>query len=516
MGEALTAGPRSRIQGVAGFWLVLIYPVVVAALYWGTVWSMVSIWQRSETYAHGYLIVPIALWLVWAKRDVLTAHKLHPVLWMQVLLIPGGAIWLLSYLVDVLVIQQLALVGILIVGIWSIVGHSIARIVVFPLGFLLLAVPMGEDLVTPMMEWTATSTVWLIKLTGIPVYREGLYFTLPSGNWSVVEACSGVRYLIASFTLGLLYAHLTYRSLGRQLLFVLASIAVPVAANTGRAYMIVMLGHLSDMTIATGVDHLIYGWVFFGLVMMLLFWIGSFWREDNELPAAGKSSIATSSNTGTRVRPVLAVVLGLIIAGFWPLFGQLIEPTPISQANINLQAPLAADNWSQESELQWDWRPVEAGANAELVAFYRRGDQTVALYLQQYLQQVQGAELVSGRSGQFVDETRSWRIAARKTIPAQLGAKQIAVDQLRVRNGGTQLLLWNWYRVGTHYTANAYMAKWYEALGAITFSRQDSARIILATTVFPGGNNQEILQSFITAHLPGVEASLDTTVHKSK
>ena len=70
---------------------------------------------------------------------------------------------------------------------------------------------MGEDLVPPMMDLTAATTVWLVKLTGIPVYREGLYFTLPSGDWSVVEACSGVRYLIASFTLGLLYAHLSYR-----------------------------------------------------------------------------------------------------------------------------------------------------------------------------------------------------------------------------------------------------------------------------------------------------------------
>ncbi len=47
-------------------------------------------------------------------------------------------------------------------------------------------------------------------------------------------------------------------------------------ANTLRAYIIVMLGHFSDMKVATGADHLIYGWVFFGLVMFLLFWIGGF------------------------------------------------------------------------------------------------------------------------------------------------------------------------------------------------------------------------------------------------
>ena len=51
---------------------------------------------------------------------------------------------------------------------------------------LFFAVPAGDVLVPAMMEFTAMSTVWLVKMTGIPVYREGLYFTLPSGHWSVV------------------------------------------------------------------------------------------------------------------------------------------------------------------------------------------------------------------------------------------------------------------------------------------------------------------------------------------
>ena len=117
-----------------------------------------------------------------------------------------------------------------------------------------------------------------------------MYFALPSGNWSVVDACSGVRYLIASFTLGVLYAYITYTSSVRRIMFVVASVIVPIVANLIRAYLIVMLGHWSDMTIATGVDHLIYGWVFFGFVMFLLFWIGSMWREREIVEAPTKNT----------------------------------------------------------------------------------------------------------------------------------------------------------------------------------------------------------------------------------
>ena len=114
----------------------------------------------------------------------------------------------------------------------------------------------------------------------MPVYREANHFVIPSGAWSVVEACSGIRYIIASVMIGTIYAALAYRSTRRRALFMAAAILTPIVANWLRAYMIVMLGHLSNNQIAVGVDHLIYGWVFFGLVMLLLFWVGSFWQED--------------------------------------------------------------------------------------------------------------------------------------------------------------------------------------------------------------------------------------------
>lgn len=91
------------------------------------------------------------------------------------------------------------------------------------------------------MEWTAKITVICLRMSGIPVYQEGLQFVIPSGNWSVVEACSGIRYLIASVTVGTLFAYLNYRSLKRRLLFVVVSFLVPIIANWARAYIIVML-----------------------------------------------------------------------------------------------------------------------------------------------------------------------------------------------------------------------------------------------------------------------------------
>jgi exosortase len=109
------------------------------------------------------------------------------------------------------------------------------------------------------MDRTADFTVAAIRASGVPVHREGNYFLIPSGRWSIVEACSGLRYLIASFMVGCLYAYLSYRSPVRRATFIAASIVVPIVANWLRAYMIVMHGHLPSNRIAVGDDHFISG-----------------------------------------------------------------------------------------------------------------------------------------------------------------------------------------------------------------------------------------------------------------
>lgn len=275
--------------------LSLALVVVMPAIFYSTASSMFHTWVMSETYTHGFLILPISIWLFWQRRSVLARMTPAPNFYVLILLLCAGVTWLLADLVDVLVAQQLAFVAILVLSFWTVMGNRITARVLFPLGFLFFAVPMGESLIPPMREYTATVLVALVKLVGIPVYRDGMFISLPSGNWSVVEACSGVRYIIASVTLGSLFAYLSYNSIGKRLTFIVISVLVPIVANGLRAFMIVMLGHFSDMTIAVGVDHLIYGWLFFGLVMFILFSIGLKWR-DPETANSEKDDVGDESS----------------------------------------------------------------------------------------------------------------------------------------------------------------------------------------------------------------------------
>lgn len=482
----------------------------VVALFHQTAWSMVSVWIRSETYTHGFLIVPLAIWLVWEKRHHLFTLLPKPEYRVLLLTLPLGFVWLLGRLVDVLVIQQAAFVALLLSVLWILLGNRVTRFLAFPLGFLFFAVPVGEGLIPPMMDFTADFTVAMLRLTGIPVFREGTFFSIPSGDWSVVEGCSGVRYLIASVTLGVIYAYLTYHRFWKRLLFILVSVVVPVIANGLRAYMIVMIAHLSDMQLALGVDHFIYGWVFFGIVITIMFLIGAIWRDPPE-PAPRFDKGAGGSGSTTALR---ATLVAWTVVAIWPLAAWTMERDSLpGDVQVSISVPAATGGWRAATRSAWDWRPQVVNPDAELYQFYQYDDQTVGLYLGLYLTQRQDAELVNSQNIMVRQKHPVWRNKGRSSPEVLLDGRAVPVQQSIVTSMAQRLLVWHWYRVGDYYTSNPYVGKILEAVNRLFGGRRDGAFLVVATPYVEKTDDAvPVLQAFLDAMLPVVEQTLDQTV----
>lgn len=507
---------RDRIYPKHAIAASLIYGVLLLLCFGETAWSIVSIWIRSETYTHGFLILPIVGWMIWGRRERFYSAIEKPDFVALLPLAGCGFTWLLGSLVDVLVVQQFALVGMLICGVWVILGRMGSWQIAFPLAYLLFLVPTGEGLVPPMMEYTATFTVAMVELTGIPVYREGMYFVLPSGNWSVVEACSGVRYLIASAALGTLYAYINFQSILRRSVFIVIAIVVPIVANGFRAYFIVMLGHVSDMTIATGVDHLIYGWVFFGVVMFLLFYIGSFWQE-NEVEGASDVKSVSSGQLVPNNRIYASFFAAAIAVLVWPYVSWAIDQNEVAEWK-SLELPAQIGMWRQVAPDE-NWAPVEEGVPDNFHAAFETGSDVAAvprvqIFVQSFNSQNQGAELVSGR-GLLRPDRKRWRIV-NASYSSELSALiDSDIKETIVREvDGKQYLVWFWYRVGDNYLINDYKAKLLEATNKLTFGRLDSSRIFLSVPLDDQRYIDEArtaLKSFVVNSLDIIEAELDAS-----
>ena len=363
--------------------LLLATLVWILFWYWDTGRAMVAIWMRSDTYAHAFVVPPITLWLIWRKRHELASLRPAPTLWFIGPLGATALLWLMGELTAVNALTQLALVVMLILATICILGLQISRRIAFPLAFLLFSVPVGDFMMPKLMEWTAGFTVLALRATGIPVYREGLQFVIPSGNWSVVEACSGIRYIIASVTVGTLFAYLNYVTLRRRLIFIAVSFIVPVFANWLRAYMIVMIGHLSGNKLATGVDHLIYGWVFFGIVIMAMFAIGARWSEIPPAEPVLELPPAPSERRGRS--PWLVGISIAVVASLGPLlFAAINAADRATPPHIATLAPAAS--W-QATPAFSNWKPAYGSPSAEFRAAYQQDNIPVGVYIAYYRNQ---------------------------------------------------------------------------------------------------------------------------------
>jgi exosortase A len=490
--------------------------LILSAIFWLFAWygdtaqSVVAIWQRSETFAHGFLIVPISAWLIWRRRHAVAGLEPRPKLLALLLLALVGFGWLLGYLAGAGVVQQFGLVLMIPLLVWAILGDQVVRALAFPLFFLLFAVPFGEFLERPLMEHTADFTVAALRLTGIPVLREGQYFTIPSGSWSVVEACSGLRYLMASLTLGFLYAYLTYRSFARRAIFVAFSVIVPIVANWLRAYMIVMIGHLSGMKYATGIDHLIYGWLFFGVVMLILFWIGSFWREDLAPRDAMPRSVASAQRDMPSLGTIMAATIAAVVTvAFWPFAASRFEDT-VSVPPPVLEVPLQAGGWQPRSARLTDWTPHFSYPQAGLKQAYEKDAQRVEIFIGYYRQHRQGAQLISSQNVLVSSRDRVWRSAGERPRRLDLGHQELASIDARLRGLSAQLLVWRWYWVDGQYVVNPYWAKLLQAKSRLLGRGGDGAVVMVYTTFEERPDASErTMQEFVTAMLPAITTSLE-------
>jgi exosortase A len=459
---------------------------LILGAYWPTAAGMFEIWMRSGTYTHALLVPPITLWLVWRLRQYLRPFMPQPTPWLAVPLLAIATVWLFGELVAINVVTQFALVAMLVVCVPMLLGWPLTRALVFPLMFLFFCVPFGEFIMPQLMQWTADITVIGVRLSGVPVYQEGLQFIIPSGRWSVVEACSGIRYLIASVCVGTVFAYLNYSSLKRRILFILAAAIVPLIANWLRAYGIVMLGHVSGNALATGVDHLVYGWVFFGIVITLLFMVGMRWQQAERLPQYAPWNSNERTHSLLLVWLLLAAVVLLPKGALWLIERGNLNTTPLVHS-ASLQS--IAD-WQGQTTSFNGWRPAFTTPAVSWQRSYRRGEQQAAIYIAYYRQQDSQRKLISSSNTLVRSDDKEWAMVERGS--SQVG--DLSVRSATVRGGDVgasserRLRVWQWYWVDGEMTASDIKGKLLTLKSRLSGRGDDGAIVVVyAPEEQPGG-----------------------------
>lgn len=317
---AVPTGWRKPLLQLALAWSCLI------ALLWRDWADMVHQWWDASTYNHILWIPPILAWLVVQRAPELV--RLPPGAWWPGFALVAGAllVWLAGTLTGINLVSQFGAVLLLQAAVSLLLGPRVVFGLLFPLAYMGFLVPFGDELVPGLQAVTADMAVALTHASGVPAQIDGVFIDTPAGLFEVAEACSGVKFLVAMVALGTLSAHLCFASWKRRAIFMAAAVVVPILANGVRAWGTIYVAQSQGIEFAAGFDHIVYGWVFFAVVMFaLLAAAWPFFDRPADDPLVDVEAIESSA---------LVARLARFSAAGWPALAGMLLAVAVTVASV--------------------------------------------------------------------------------------------------------------------------------------------------------------------------------------
>jgi exosortase len=266
-----------------------------ALLYWRVIVNLIDDWATDDNYSHGFLIVPLAAYLIWERRDRLRQLTLRPTWWGLAIVCGSVAVLLAGLLGAELFLSRIAIIGTLIGGVLFVLGWAYLRVLMFPAAILLLMIPIPaiiyNQIVFPLQLLASRVGESSLAVAGIPVLREGNVLILANTSLEVAEACSGIRSLISLLTLGIVYGYFTDPRVSVRTIIALSTVPVAIVANGLRVAGTGIAAHYYGPEAAEGFFHTFAGWLVFVVAFLLLFiiaralvWMFPSARMDYRLP----------------------------------------------------------------------------------------------------------------------------------------------------------------------------------------------------------------------------------------
>jgi exosortase A len=436
-------------------------------IYYQGIITAINIWSISEIFNHCFLVLPGAFFLIYKKRLQLIQQPFIINSWVLIPLIGTLLLYTFGHVGSIRLFMHIATFVSLPLLIWLFIGNQAARVIAFPLYFMVFSIPVGEELIPFLQELTTDLAVPLLEMTGVPIFRNGLYLDIPEGRFLVAEACSGISFLIASVVFGNLYAYLSFKTLTKQLMFILVSILVPILANALRVYGIILTAHLTDMEYAAGADHLIYGGVFYTIILFLLIFIGEKFRDQSvSLSDSNKADRGVNFKANNSWKALTFVLPLFVTQSFW-----------LSQIESNKLTLVETENNIDFSELPFTideeklnaWQPnFDSATNIQQGYIKQRktqlsdSDKNIEFFVATYAGGE--GELISSLNRLYSSER--WVLLAKETINVDNEGFSLVLTKLVSPTSQIRYIA-HWYQLGDMRFTSKIKVKLYQTLNLL-------------------------------------------------
>jgi exosortase len=266
---------RPRLKPVYCVALAVLIVVPVVLMYWNVIFEMVSQWWSDEGSSHGFLIVPLALYIAWRQRKSVLAEPVAPETRGLLLSLLACVLYVIGRLAAEFFLARVSLVVLLAGIIWTFWGSGRLRRLAFPVLLLFTMVPLPtivfNQLAGPLQLLASRLATGVARFCGVAVFRDGNVINLADVSLGVAEACSGLRSISSLIIAALLLGYIELKRLETR--FVLFAVAIPAAILTN-IVRVAGTALIADVypSLALGFYHTFSGWLVFvaGLGLLLL------------------------------------------------------------------------------------------------------------------------------------------------------------------------------------------------------------------------------------------------------
>jgi EpsI family protein len=454
--EATTHNPAETVTRRLPASVFAYVAIALAGLVvWPTLATLARYWRDIYDYRHGFLIAATCVGWLWVLRRRLDAQRIEPQCWVAIPLTGALFAWLLAFVANSEMGQQLLLPPLLLLSVWLAAGRAVAMLTAGPLLFLYFGIPVWDYAIPVLRALTVAVCGHTLALMGVPAIINDFSVTIPEGVFQVVEGCAGTRYLVTALALAYAACAVNRFSLGRCAWFIPAAGLLSLVANWIRVDIIIYAGHATNMqSHLVAVEHLTLGTGIF--VVLIAAMIGaSLWlpveHQPPAPPVATGEPIALNARTLRGVAVAAVLMTAVATVAFAGTMGVSDQP--------KLGAlPVTFDAWQGPLPAAREWTPAFKGAADEARAAYRLTQGAVEVYVNVYGRQSPGSELI--HYGNSLVTAEGWELVDAEPAHAHGNAErsELAFEQAETSEHERWVVA-HVYVVGSHVTASPTIAQ---------------------------------------------------------
>ena len=220
------------------------------------------------------------------NKIIETPKNNHPM--GLIIFLLGLLIFILASYAYIITLGSMAMLITLYGVIIYIYGFRVFQLLLFPLCFLVLMIPVPEQiyssLTIPLQLFVSKISTDLTTLLNIPIFRQGNVIQLPGQTLEVVQACSGLRSVMSLLALGIIFGYLKVNSNYLRTFIVCSSIPIAIIVNIFRVMIMIIVSYYFQYDLSNGTIHTTFGMMIYGLALLILFLLGkglSFWDRSD-------------------------------------------------------------------------------------------------------------------------------------------------------------------------------------------------------------------------------------------